>query len=350
MPEHYGLAPGKTLNLNLTTPDGWRIGGWLVVADSFYQTHIMPSPPTQSIRDAQSQSSKHPDHYDPRERLSSILPLALRTHPTILYFHGNSMTRAFHLRTRLYSTLTSRLNANVLVIDYRGFGDSEGTPSEKGLILDARTAWDWLIQMGARPEDITILGESLGTGVSTGLVTGLEKEGTSPRSMVLLAPYSSITKLLETYNIGGKFPILGPLQSFPLLFNYIVRSVEHRFDSLSIINDIRCHITIIHAVNDWHIPISHARALFDSLLEPLLPVQPSDLSRSKDVAKARREELVAVKEVKGVGTIQRFERGESKGSVIMLETTWGGHKWIREIEGVVDAIGWSVRIDTVARN
>ncbi|QRV92717.1 alpha/beta hydrolase family protein [Ceratobasidium sp. AG-Ba] len=227
MPEHYGLAPGKTLNLNLTTPDGWRIGGWLVVADSFYQTHIMPSPPTQSFRDTQSESSKHPDQYDPRERLSSILSLALQTHPTILYFHGNSMTRAFHLRTRLYSTLTSRLNANVLVIDYRGFGDSEGTPSEKGLILDARTAWDWLIRKGARPEDITVLGESLGTGVSTGLVAGLEKEGVSPRSMVLLAPYSSITKLLETYNVGGNFPILRPLQSFPFLFNYIVRSLEH---------------------------------------------------------------------------------------------------------------------------
>lgn len=73
--------------------------------------------------------------------------------------------------------LSSRLNANVLVIDYRGFGDSEGTPSERGLQLDARTAWDWLIEHGAKEEDITIVGQSLGTGVSAGLAVELAEEG-----------------------------------------------------------------------------------------------------------------------------------------------------------------------------
>jgi abhydrolase domain-containing protein 12 len=124
-------------------------------------------------------SPNHPATYHPRDKLASLLPLALQTHPTVLFFHGNAMTRAFSLRTRLYSTLSSRLNANVLVIDYRGFGNSEGTPSERGLQIDARTAWGWLIENGAKEEDITIVGQSLGTGVSVGLAVELAEEGTN---------------------------------------------------------------------------------------------------------------------------------------------------------------------------
>lgn len=114
-----------------------------------------------------------------RDVLSTLLPLALSTHPTILFLHGNAMTRAFSYRTRLYSSLTSRLDANVLAIDYRGFGDSEGVPSERGLLLDARAAWDWLIEHGAKEGDITIVGQSLGTGVSAGFVAELAEEGES---------------------------------------------------------------------------------------------------------------------------------------------------------------------------
>jgi predicted fused transcriptional regulator/phosphomethylpyrimidine kinase len=63
---------------------------------------------------------------------------------------------------------------------------------------------------------------------------------------------------------------------------------------------------------------------------------------SNEARNIRRKELLAVRKVEGLGIIQSFERGKSKGSVRMLETTWGGHKWIRNIEGVVDVIGWSV--------
>lgn len=68
--------------------------------------------------------------------------------------------------------------ANVLVIDYRGFGDSEGTPTEEGVNLDARTSWQWLVDNGANPRDIVVMGHSLGTGIATKLVTQLQSEGT----------------------------------------------------------------------------------------------------------------------------------------------------------------------------
>ncbi|CAE6439419.1 unnamed protein product, partial [Rhizoctonia solani] len=149
-----GKGAGKTLNLNLTTADDVRLGAWFVAADSFYQKHLRLAPPFKG--DSANLKEK-------RETLASLLPTALQDHPTILFFHGNAMTRAFHLRTRLYSTLSSRLNANVLAIDYRGFGNSEGVPSEQGLLLDARAAWDWLIENGAKEADITVVGQSLGT-------------------------------------------------------------------------------------------------------------------------------------------------------------------------------------------
>ncbi|KAG8780973.1 hypothetical protein FRC12_022371 [Ceratobasidium sp. 428] len=348
LPERYGLAPGKALNLNLTTPDDVRLGAWFVAADGFYQEYLKSVPPTKNTQNTPADSH-------PRDKLASMIPLALQTHPTILFLHGNAMTRAFSMRTRLYSTLTSRLNANVLAIDYRGFGDSEGTPSERGLLVDARTGWDWLIEKGAKEQDITVLGQSLGTGVSAGLVAELAEDGVSPRGMVLLAPYSSIAKLLETYNLGGKLPILQPLQSFRFVFDIVIKFLRHRFDTLSKINNISCPITIIHATDDWDIPVSHAKALFDSLLEPLLPSYPFDPSemllgkishsevlKSIEARNARRGEVIATLDTEGLGTVRRFERGGDKGSVVMLETTWGEHNGITDIEGAIDVIGWCV--------
>ncbi|CEL60407.1 Monoacylglycerol lipase ABHD12 OS=Danio rerio GN=abhd12 PE=2 SV=1 [Rhizoctonia solani AG-1 IB] len=345
-PELYGLAPGKTLSLNLTTSDGVRLGAWFVAADGFYQKHLRLAPPSKG---------ESANLGEKRETLASLLPAALHDHPTVLFFHGNAMTRAFYLRTRLYSTLSSRLNANVLAIDYRGFGDSGGVPSEQGLLSDARAAWDWLIENGSKESDITVVGQSLGTGVSAGLVAELAEEGVSPRGMVLLAPYSSIATLLETYNLGGKLPILQPLQKFRFVFGFVLKFLRHRFDTLSVINDITCPITIIHATDDWDIPVAHAKVLFDSLLESLLPPHPfnpedallgkvphEELSRAINDRNNRRKEVVTTMEVKGLGSISTFSRGDGHGDVTFLETTWGEHNGITAIEGAIDVIGWSV--------
>lgn len=96
----------------------------------------------------------------------------------MLFFHGNAANRAASYRTRLYSSLSSRLGANVLAIDYRGFGDSTGKPSEEGLARDGRAAWDWLIREGASAKSIAVMGHSLGTSVAAMLGEELATEGT----------------------------------------------------------------------------------------------------------------------------------------------------------------------------
>lgn len=71
----------------------------------------------------------------------------------------------------------------MLAIDYRGFADSTGVPSQDGVVLDARTAWDWIAERielgGAGPahEQIILLGHSLGTGVACALTAELADAG-----------------------------------------------------------------------------------------------------------------------------------------------------------------------------
>jgi abhydrolase domain-containing protein 12 len=87
--------------------------------------------------------------------------------------------RAAPHRVRSYSAY-SALECNILAIDYRGFGDSTGTPSEKGLIDDGRAIWDYVTKRGG--QEVILMGQSLGTGVVAGLAGELALEG-APRDM-----------------------------------------------------------------------------------------------------------------------------------------------------------------------
>lgn len=188
---------GKTLNTNFTTPDNCTLGAWFALSDPYYQ-------------DLRSKSSGPPSA--PTE---DIVKDALQTYPTILYLHGAAGTRATSWRVGSLRSWTSRLKTNVFVIDYRGFADSTGSPDPAGLELDAYTAWQWLIERGAKPENIVVVGHSLGTGVTGQLMKRLASNGVAPRGVALLAPFSSLRTLIETYHVWG-VPILQPLQTFPL--------------------------------------------------------------------------------------------------------------------------------------
>lgn len=135
-------------------------------------------------------------------------------------------------RVQHYQAFASRLRANVFAPDYRGYADSTGAPSEAGLILDARSSWDWLRSHGARPENVLVVGNSLGTAVAVQLASALGAEqqldgpkehgkdmGVSsrerPRGVVLLAPFSSVQTLLDSYYIAGFVPLFAPIRAFP---------------------------------------------------------------------------------------------------------------------------------------
>lgn len=171
------LQAGKTVNLHLTSSDNTTIGAWFVFSDPFYRQLPYPPPP-QVANDVDGKV------VFPRDEL---IPRAISQHPTILFLHGNSGTRAHPLRTALYSAFTARLRTNVMVVDYRGFGDSEGHPTVQGVSKDARAAWDYLIAQGAKPENVLIVGHSLGTAIGGMLSAELSREGVHPRGTVLMS-------------------------------------------------------------------------------------------------------------------------------------------------------------------
>lgn len=197
-PERYGLAPAKTRPLTLRTADGENIGAWHILPEVFYQS-VLSSTDLQENR------------FD-----DEVYEQAMREYPTILYLHGNSMNRAAPFRITAYSALTSRIDANVLAIDYRGFGDSSGTPSEAGLVEDAQTAYRWIRdQQGKGCKSVTVFGQSLGTGIAALLAAKLKDEGAPLEGVVLMAPYTDLKSLVKDFKIGGILPVLKPINTIP---------------------------------------------------------------------------------------------------------------------------------------
>ena len=163
----------------------------------------------------------------------------------ILWFHGNAedlSTAAGGLK------VYSALGANLLAVDYRGYGKSEGSPSEEGLYRDAAAAYDYLVQQRhLQPEDIILLGHSLGGVVAIDLA--------SRRPCGGLIVESSLTTAREMARRILRIPLLG----------YTLRT---RFDSLSKIARVRAPVLIVHGTRDDMIPFSMGRRLFENASQP----------------------------------------------------------------------------------
>lgn len=201
-PEKYGLAPFKTRPLTLTTRDGESIGAWHVLPEVYYQRRASSTSTGASF-----------EGWD-----EDVYGQAMKKYPTIIYLHGNSMNRAAPFRIAAYQSLTSRIDANVVAIDYRGFGDSSGTPSEAGLVEDAETAYRWIReQQAGTKQRITVFGQSLGTGIGALLAAKLDREGSEGvEGLVLMAPYTDLKSLVKDFRIGGLVPLLRPIGAIPL--------------------------------------------------------------------------------------------------------------------------------------
>ncbi|KAI5896373.1 alpha/beta-hydrolase [Schizophyllum commune H4-8] len=323
MPEKYGLAPNKTLNFKLLTPDGEKLGAWFILADPYQRAH----PSLSTTRD-----------------WDTDVPAALRTYPTILFFHGNAATRAFPARLQHYIMFSSRLAANVLAIDYRGFADSTGTPSEEGLTTDAYEAWCWLVKNGAKPENIVVIGHSLGTGVTARLGVVLERAGVKPRGLVLMSPFSSIAEVVKTYSILGFIPLMRPLSFIPGATSLIGKLIVHRFDTLRAVSDLTsADIIVAHSENDLDIPHTHSETLFEAFLTPVLPTisdaeHPQANGREGRRA-LRREDIVKTISIRNFGTVQEFEDTRSGGRrVIFVKALAGAHDYLGIQEGLQDIL------------
>ncbi len=166
-------------------------------------------------------------------------------YPTIVHFHGNGGNiggRAPYFR------MLSDKGFGVIGLDYRGYGRSEGSPSEQGVYMDARATIEYASkELSIKPEQMIAYGESLGTGVAVQMATEYPFQG-----IVLQSPFTSILQL-------GK-------DAYPWLPVEILQL--DRFDSLSKIGKIRSPLFLIHGTIDIIVPIKYGKQLFAAAPEP----------------------------------------------------------------------------------
>lgn len=164
----------------------------------------------------------------------------------VLYTHGNggNVTNRRHV----IELFRDRMNATVLVFDYRGYGRSDGRPTEVGVLDDARAARRWLAaRAGVREGDVVLAGHSLGGGVAVDLAA---RDGT--RGLILEGTFTNLPDVAASH--------------VPLL---PVRSVmQTRLDSVAKIGAYRGPLLVVHGDADRIVPYSLGRRLFEAANEP----------------------------------------------------------------------------------
>ncbi|KAI0877764.1 Alpha/Beta hydrolase protein [Hypoxylon argillaceum] len=189
----------------------------------------------------------------------------------VISFHGNAGHIAQGLRTEHFHTLTDTSNFHILTIDYRGYGRSTGSPSEDGLIQDGTAVVDWAMKVaGVSPDRIVVMGHSLGTAVTSGVVEHFALRGIEFAGVILLAGFSNVPTLLSSYSGAGFIPVFSPLRPIPPLLRLFQSFIVDKWNSANRLAEIvrltrtRLRLTLIHAKNDLEIPCHESDALFKS--------------------------------------------------------------------------------------
>lgn len=179
------------------------------------------------------------------EKLSAWWVPAESVRGTVLIFHGNAGNISHRLD---YLLMFHRLRYASLIIDYRGYGTSTGSPSEAGTYRDAEAAWRWLTeQRKIAPHEIVLFGESLGGAVAAWLAARV-----TPRALVIASTLTSV-------------PDLGA-QAYPFLpVRWMSR---YSYDSVAALKAVKAPVLVAHSRDDEIIPFSHGRRLFEVAAEP----------------------------------------------------------------------------------
>lgn len=164
----------------------------------------------------------------------------------VLYCHGNAGNVSGRLDRAI--AFHRHLRVDVMLFDYRGYGESEGRPSEEGTYRDARAAYTFLRKSkGFPPERIVLFGESLGAGVAVQLATEV-----ATAALVLESPFTSIPDMArEVY----------PWVPF-------AQWVRTRYDNIEKIASVHAPLLVIHGTRDPTVPFAHGERLFRAGAEP----------------------------------------------------------------------------------
>ena len=212
------------------------VGLGLLIIAMFFSDHVIFRPHRASYRDAadvikvkaadgQSISAKFYENKD--------------ANYTILFSHGNAEDIGIN---DSFATRVRDIGFNVLAYDYRGYGTSDGSPSEDNAYADIDAAFNYLVATKAIPPDKIILhGRSLGGAVAVELASRKEVGG-----LILESTFTTAFRVITRY----------PILPFD------------KFKSIDKISSIQCPVLIIHGTQDWTIPVYHGERLFEAANEP----------------------------------------------------------------------------------
>jgi len=163
----------------------------------------------------------------------------------LLFFHGNAGNIS-HRRESI--EIFHRLGLNVLIIDYRGYGQSQGKPSEQGLYQDATAAWRFLNeQKSFAPDQIIIFGRSLGGIIAAKLASEVQARG-----LILESTLSSARDFAR--------------QVFKVLARLVV--IRFDFDTAEYLRQVNVPVLVLHSPDDEIMPFNLGEKVFESAHQP----------------------------------------------------------------------------------
>ncbi|HSB49686.1 MAG TPA: alpha/beta hydrolase [Burkholderiales bacterium] len=227
--------------------------GAVMVLVYLFQSHLVFFPGTG--REAVVNPQSYGLRYEPvairtadRETLDAWWVPAENARGVVLFFHGNAGNISHRID---YLQMFHRLRYSTLIVDYRGYGKSTGTPSEAGTYRDAEAAWEHLRYARLAPaKNIVVAGESLGAAVATWLAA--ERAEEAPRAVLLFSTFTSVTDL------GAQVYWFLPVRLLSRI----------GYDNLANLQRIRAPVFIAHSRDDDIVPYAHGRKLYEAAAEP----------------------------------------------------------------------------------
>ena len=140
------------------------------------------------------------------------------------------------------------MGLSVFLLDYRGYGLSEGRPSETGTYLDAAAAWTYLVdERGYTPDDIILFGHSLGAAVAAYLAGQVR-----PGALILESPFTSIPDIAAHH------------------YWYVParRLARFRYATAEYVRAVNAPVLVLHSASDAVVPFEHGREVFRNANDP----------------------------------------------------------------------------------
>ena len=163
----------------------------------------------------------------------------------LLFFHGNAGNIS-HRRDSI--EIFHRLGLNVFIIDYRGYGKSQDSPSEQGIYQDATAAWEFLAtEKGFTSQQIIIFGRSLGGVIAAKLAAEVQ-----PRGVILESTFSSARDFARVV-----FPILARLVW-----------IRYDFNTVESIQRVTVPVLVLHSPDDEIMPFHLGEKVFEAANQP----------------------------------------------------------------------------------